>query len=426
VIEPVPVAEAVALGAAAGVAEAARAAGLVHGAGAAEHPFHVDPVPRGLAEDEWAALARGLVQRVEALEAFAADAHGPRRAVAAGVVPEAVLATSRYLEPGLPRPARYIGLAGPDVVRGADGELVVLEDNVRTPTMLGFALALRRVVHGHVPGGPDPDALEAAVLDTVRRMLRAAAPAVEDPVVAVLGDGVRSALRWELGATAALLGVPHVEPEHLRPAPGGRLRLPDGRAVDVLWRRTSEERLRDDDGRPNALGRLLLDPVRDGTVAVVNAFGAGIADDKRVFGRVEALVRFFLGEAPVLRSVPTYDAADVLDRLGELVVKPRSGSGGYGVAIRPAGAQLDRVRAAVEADPEEWIAQEVVELSTHPTVVDGALAPRHVDLRPFACWDGARVVVLPAAFTRVALEAGNMVVNASQGGGGKDTWVPAR
>ena len=416
-----------ALAAAAAVAQDAAREGIVHGAGAAEHVFHIDPVPRAFAAGEWDALARGVVQRVRALEAFAADAHGPREAVRAGVVPADVIETSRYLEPGLPTPRRWIGLAGPDIVRDGAGRLVVLEDNVRTPTMFGFALALRRIVARHVGGGPAPDALAAHVRAALWRMLRAASPA-QDPVVVVLGDGTGSALRWELGATAELLGVPLLEADALR-VRGDVLLGPDGRRIDVVWRRTSEERLRDDAGELNELGRMFLGPLQAGAVAVVNAFGAGIADDKRLFGYVEELVRFFLREEPELRSVRTYDVVRepwVLERLGDLVLKPRSGSGGYGVVIGPRAtrAELTRLRAAVEADPGEWIAQEPVALSTHPTVVDGRLEPRHVDLRPFACWDGDEVVVLPAAFTRVALERENLIVNASQGGGGKDTWVP--
>ncbi|MBE2317663.1 circularly permuted type 2 ATP-grasp protein [Solirubrobacter sp. CPCC 204708] len=398
---------------------------IVHGAGPDEHLFHVDPVPRAFAVDEWETLSRGMVQRVRALEAFAADAHGGRHAVHAGVVPADVLATSRYLEPALPVPHRYIGFAGPDVVRDGEGRLVVLEDNVRTPTMVLFALALRRLVARHVDGGPDPQALATRVRETLWRMLRAASPA-PDPNVAVLGDLGRSALRWELRATAELLGVPLLELDDVR-TERDRLIGPDGRAIDVLWRRTSEERLRDDAGELNALGRALLGPIEAGTLAVVNAFGAGIADDKRVFPYVEDVIRFFLCEEPLLRSVPTFDAASTLERAHELVLKPRSGSGGYGVCIGPHATrdQLDEVRAAVERDPGEWIAQEPVALSTHPTVVGGRLEPRHVDLRPFACWDGERHVVLPVAFTRVALERDNLIVNASQGGGGKDTWVPA-
>jgi carboxylate-amine ligase len=345
------------------------------------------------------------------------------------VVPAAVLDTNRYLTPGLPPPRRWIGMAGPDVVRGADGQLVVLEDNVRTPTLLAYALAARDLVAPRLGVQPGPVPVREAARTAMRRML-AAATDVPDPVVAVLGDGPRSAVAWEIDRLGEMVDAPVVLPAQLT-VRGEDLALPDGRRVDLLWRRTSEERLTDDDGRPDELGELLLGPLRAGTVTVVNAFGTGVADDKRTFPYVEDLVRFFLGEEPQLRSQPAYDLGDpdrcraALDRLSELVLKPRSGSGGHGVLIGPRADadQLERARAAVLAAPGEWIAQEPVALSTHPTVVDGALVPRHVDYRPYAFCVDDETIVLPGGFTRVSLTEGELVVNASQGGGGKDTWV---
>ncbi|MGY1607930.1 circularly permuted type 2 ATP-grasp protein [Geodermatophilus sp. SYSU D00700] len=414
---------------AADVARAAADLGLEHGPAGESHPFTVDPVPRVLERAEWQELAAGLTQRLRALEAFVADAHGPREAVRAGVVPAAVLDTNRHRTPGLPPPRRWIGMAGPDLVRGADGRLVVLEDNVRTPTLLAYALAARDLVAPRLGVQPGPAPVREAAVAAVRRML-AAATDVPDPVVAVLGDGPRSAVAWEIDRLGEMAGAPVVLPAQLT-LRGEDLLLPDGRRVDLLWRRTSEERLTGDDGRPNELGELLLRPLRAGTVTVVNAFGTGVADDKRTFPYVEDLVRFFLGEDPRLRSQPAYDLGDpavcreVLDRLPELVLKPRSGSGGHGVLIGPRADadRLERARAAVLADPGEWIAQEPVALSTHPTVVDGALVPRHVDYRPYAFCADDETVVLAGGFTRVSLTEGELVVNASQGGGGKDTWV---
>ncbi|MGR7027147.1 circularly permuted type 2 ATP-grasp protein [Geodermatophilus sp. URMC 62] len=367
---------------AADVARAAAGLGLQHGPAGESHPFHVDPVPRVLERAEWAELAAGLDQRLRALEALVADAHGPREAVRAGVVPAEVLDTNRHLTSGLPPPKRWIGMAGPDLVRGADGRLVVLEDNVRTPTLLAYALAARDLVAPSLGVRPGPAPVHEAARTAVRRML-ADATDVADPVVAVLGDGPRSAVAWEIDRLGEMAGAPVVLPEQLA-VRGADLLLPDGRRVDLLWRRTSEERLTGDDGRPDELGELLLGPLRAGTVTVVNAFGTGVADDKRTFPYVEDLVRFFLGEEPRLRSQPAYDLGDpaqcraALDRLPELVLKPRSGSGGHGVLIGPRAdaGQLERARAAVLAAPGEWIAQEPVALSTHPTVVDGALVPR--------------------------------------------------
>ena len=198
-----------------------------------------------------------------------------------------------------------------------------------------------------------------------------------------------------------------------------------------MYRRTDEDRLRGDDGELTELAELLLEPLRAGGVGLVNWFGNGVADDKRVYPYVDDLVRLYLGEEPHLRSVPTHDLADpaardeVLDRLGELVLKPRDGHGGTGVTFGPSAsaAVLAEARETVRADPGGWIAQDPVLLSTHPTVIDGRLVPRHVDLRPFAFCDGSDVTVAPGGLTRVALTEGSMIVNSSRQGGGKATWV---
>jgi carboxylate-amine ligase len=211
----------------------------------------------------------------------------------------------------------------------------------------------------------------------------------------------------------------------------GCLRLLDGRRVQVVYRRTNEDRLRGDDGELTPLGACLLPALRAGTVTVINGYGTGVADDKLVYPYVDALVRFYLGEEPLVPSVPTYDLAhadaraEAFERLGELVVKPRDGHGGTGVLIGPraSAAQLRAVREEIERRPDAWVAQETVALSTHPTVIDGRLEPRHIDVRPFVFYDGEHVRALPGGLTRVALEAGQLIVNSSRGGGGKDTWV---
>jgi carboxylate-amine ligase len=213
---------------------------------------------------------------------------------------------------------------------------------------------------------------------------------------------------------------------------GSRLELADGgRAVHVVYRRTDEERIREDSGALSGLGELLLEPLRAGNVRLVNCFGTGVADDKLIYPYVEAMIGFYLGESPLLGSVRTYDLGcrepreEVLERLGELVVKPRDGHGGAGVLIGPHASrgELDRAVRAISAEPQRWLAQDVVELSTHPTVIEERLEPRHVDLRPFVFTDGGRIEAVPGGLTRVAFTRGSMVVNSSRQGGGKDTRV---
>lgn len=365
--------------------------GVSHGAGAGAHLVRVDPVPRVFDGQEWDALAAGLRQRVAALEAFVADAHGERRAFAAGVVPDDLLDGCPWWEPAvaeLPPPARWIPIAGPDVVRGADGRLVVLEDNLRTPTLMALAVVLRQGLHRHLEVRARPfveplrDALLALVPDGARTV--------------ILGRDPGNAASWEIEALGRFTGWPVVGPEEIGDV-----------GADVVWRRTSEERLA-------PFGDRLRERLAAGTLQVINPFGTGVADDKRTYCYVDDLVRYFCGEEPLLPSLPSWDLATeagraaARERLGEVVLKPRFGSGGHGVVLAPTEDQLG----------PGWIAQERVAFSTHPTVVDGALEPRHVDVRPFLVGDR----VLDGGCCRFA-PRGDLAVNLSQGGGGKDVWV---
>jgi carboxylate-amine ligase len=405
------------------IATAVQRDGIVHGAGDGAHPLVVDAVPRVFAAGEWARLQAGLEQRIRALEAFAADAFGARESFAAGVVPADLLDRCPWFEEelrGLAQHGPRIAVAGPDVVRDAGGELVVLEDNVRTPTLMAFAAAARKLVVPTLPGAPPPrpfeDALRTALLDVAG-----------DGRTVILGREPGNIVWWELEQLSRLTGWPLVGFDDLADRDGQVTLCEDGSRVDVVWRRTNEDRLRGDDGRLTALGKILLGPLRNGTVRVLNALGTGVADDKRTYVYVERLVRFFCGAEPLVRSVPTLDLADdeqradALQRLDELVFKPRDGAGGDGVVLgaRASEDELAKLRSKVDADPGAWIAQEPVALSTHPTVVDGRLEPRHVDLRPFVV--GGRV--LPGGLSRFAQGAGELVVNCAQGGGGKDVWV---
>ncbi|MFL5845747.1 MAG: circularly permuted type 2 ATP-grasp protein [Solirubrobacteraceae bacterium] len=402
----------------------------------ADARFVIDPVPRVIDGAEWEPLAAGLRQRADALERFTADVYGAQEIIEAGVVPRRVLDDCAHYEPrlrGLPV-RRWITVAGLDLVRGADGRFAVLEDNTRTPSGLAYLLAAREAVSRRVmiPAGARLRDVRGLV-GVVRDALLAAAPEeIANPHAILLTDGPANAAHWEHVTLGEDVGLDAVTADQLVCA-GDRLwvREPHGRRrVDVVYRRTDQERLYAADGSPTWLSELLEAPLRAGHLAVVNAFGAGVADDKLVHAYVEQMVRFYLGEEPQLPSVRTYDLSDdatlaeVLERLDQIVIKPRAGHGGRGVVIGPHAtpAELAAVRELVVAAPADFVAQDTVLLSEHPTVADGELAPRHVDLRPFVI-SGSRRHVVPGGLTRVALEEGEMIVNSSRNGGAKDTWV---
>ncbi len=394
--------------------------GVVFHSAEGDEVFVVDPVPRVLAAGEWARVEAALAQRVRALNAFVADVYGDRRIVSEGIVPARVIEGADYFEPAMQgvRPPNdlWIGVAGLDLVRDADGRFAVLEDNVRTPSGFAYALAARRALVAHLDVAPEDcprtlDGLPQMLLGT----LRAASPGTAAARAAVLTDGEQNSAYYEHEWVAKTLGIPLLEP--------GGLDL-DG--IDVVYRRSNADRL------DSEVGELLYDRVREGRLGVVNAFGTGVADDKLTHAYVEDMIRFYEDEEPLLPSVETFDLGRpetlerALDVFDELVIKPRGGYGGVGVAVLPHADKADRerVREAVRASPEDYIAQRMVMISTHPTVIDGRLEPRHVDLRPFAFLgrDGD-VRTLPGGLTRVAFDEGSLVVNSSQNGGAKDTWV---
>jgi uncharacterized circularly permuted ATP-grasp superfamily protein len=407
-----------------------------------ERPFPLDVVPRVLAGHEWDRVAPSVAQRVRALEAFLADVYGPQKAVVDGVVPRALIVSSTHFHRAArgiqPPNGVRVHVSGIDLIRDEHGEFRVLEDNVRVPSGVSYVLSNRRAMAQTFPE------LFAAlrirpVQDYPRRLLAAltaAAPTgVDDPTVVVLTPGVYNSAYFEHALLARTMGVELVEGRDLFCA-GGRvwMRTTHGRRrVDVIYRRVDDDYLdpvvfRSD----SALGSPgIMTCARAGTVTIANAVGNGVADDKLVYTYLPDLIRYYLGEEPLIRNVDTWrleepDAlAEVLDRLDELVVKPVDGSGGKGLVVGPAAsrAELATLRTRLQEDPRGWIAQPVVQLSTVPTLVEDGLRPRHVDLRPFAVNDGEQVWVLPGGLTRVALPEGQLVVNSSQGGGSKDTWV---
>jgi uncharacterized circularly permuted ATP-grasp superfamily protein len=411
--------------------------GVVFGGEDGVHPFLVDPVPRIVTAAEWEPLERGLAQRVRALNRFIADVYGERAIVREGVLPRRVIEEADHFEPLLvgrvaPAHGAWATVAGLDLVRGADGEWAVLEDNLRTPSGLAYVLAAREGVAPGLPG--EPRHVRERARELLGAALLAAAPQGRaEPLIVLLTDGPSNSAYWEHRALAALLDIRLATLGDLEHR-GGELVLSAGdaagRRVDVVYRRTDEDRLSDERGALTAVGEALLEPWSQGRIGLANAFGTGVADDKLAQAHAEDMVRFYLGEEPLLPSVTTYDLGDpsalepALDRLEELVVKPRAGYGGDGVVLcsQVSREEVARLREAIRAAPQRFIAQETVSLSRHPTVIGDRLRPRHVDLRPFA-FSGERVEVLPGGLTRVAFDAGAMVVNSSQNGGGKDTWV---
>jgi uncharacterized circularly permuted ATP-grasp superfamily protein len=403
-------------------------------------PMTVDPVPRVIEAAEWERLEAGLLQRARALNSFVLDAYGEGRIFAAEVVPRRLLETSQGYEPrmrGLLDPeVPPATVAGMDLVRGADGELRVLEDNLRMPSGATYAIAVREAVGPALPdeavaGLRRPD----GYVDALGAAIRAAAPSHSDePVAAILSDGPAGGAWYEHERLGRELSLPVVEPSRLS-TERGRLFARIGRdrvRLDVVYRRLDEDRLSGPDGALTPLGALLLPALESGRLRLVNAIGTGLADDKLAHAYVESMVRFYLGEEPLLRSVPSYDLSDpearaaAMSRLDELVVKPRDGFGGHGVTIMPRSSETERrkVIGLVRRRPERFVAQEMVPLSTHPTVVDGAMAPRRVDLRPYVLSPATGTAsVMQGGLTRYARSAGGMVVNSSQGGGSKDTWV---
>ena len=398
--------------------------------GAGGHAFRADPVPRLLDPGEWELLADGLAQRIRALDAFVADVYAERRCVSDGVVPAHVLDATPYLEQDLtgraPLAGAWISVAGFDVVRDENGTLLVLEDNVRTPSGMAYAMAVSEAVSEVLGVEPSSGLDECA--SALRRCLEATNPEGEGALV-LLTDGEENSAYYEHRRLADEAGLELVEPDGLR-RDGDGLRLADGTPVRAAYRRTEQDGLAPRDPGVDVAG-LLLEPWRAGRVGMVNCYGTGVADDKSVYAHVDDMVRYYLHEEPRVRSVRTYDLTDAdrlqeaLDRLPELVAKPRDGAGGEGVVIGPTASadQLSATRQAMRDEPKRWIVQDVVSLSTQPTIVDGVPQPRHVDLRPFVFFDGHEVTVPRGGLTRVALEEGQMVVNSSQDGGAKATWV---
>jgi uncharacterized circularly permuted ATP-grasp superfamily protein len=414
--------------AAAEVKRRLRARGVRFGT-APDDAVHMDPVPRILTEPEWSELQAGIGQRLLTMEALVADVYGEGHVFEAGVLAREEVEASPHHEPAMrgASPRRWISFAGLDVVRCEDGRFRVIEDQLRMPSGIAYAVAMRDALRDVLGVEPPQPELSLVFGELALALRDAAPPGVDEPRMVILSEGPSAAAWWEHERLARELCAPVVALADLEQRDGRVVAWIDGRprTVDLVYLRTAEDRFRADDASPTAIGEALLGPAAAGTVAVVNAPGSGIADDKLVHGHVDELIRLYLGQEPLLPSIPSRVVYPD-DTFDELVVKPRGEMGGEGVVIwRDADRETrDRVRAEIAADAGGWIGQELVQLSVHPTVADGRLEPRHVDLRPYALLSRNGVRVLPAATSRVALERGSMVVNSAQGGGAKDTWVP--
>jgi uncharacterized circularly permuted ATP-grasp superfamily protein len=407
----------------------------------AERLIPFDTIPRIIPNTEWQELARGLRQRVTALNRFLQDIYREQEILKAGLIPaEQVLTNDAYQVAmlGLEVPhGVYSHVAGIDLVRHNDGRYYVLEDNLRTPSGVSYMLENRRMMMRLFPelfarqNVHPVEHYPALLLET----LRAAAPqSARDAVVVLLTPGPYNSAYFEHAFLAQQMGIELVEGADLFVKDGFvHMRTTSGpQRVDVIYRRIDDAFLDPLAHRADSLLGVpgLLSVYRGGNVALANAMGTGVADDKSTYPYVPEMIRFYLGEEPILQNVPTWqckrpeDLEHVLDNMRELVVKEVQSSGGYGMLVGPAAstAQLEAFRARVRADPTNYIAQPTLSLSTCPTFVAQGIAPRHVDLRPYVL-SGREVKLVPGGLTRVALEEGSLVVNSSQGGGTKDTWV---
>jgi uncharacterized circularly permuted ATP-grasp superfamily protein len=412
-------------------------------ADAQERLIPFDVIPRIISGPEWRLLETGLKQRVKAINMFIKDIYGERDILRAGIVPDDLIFRNPAFRPEMsgqrvPHDI-YVHIAGIDIVRVDADTFYVLEDNARTPSGVSYMLENREIMmrlfpelfsrHRIAPVENYPDELLAT--------LKSVAPhsAVREPNVALLTPGVFNSAYYEHSFLADKLGVELVEGRDLIVKNEiVYMRTTQGlKRVDVIYRRIDDDFIDPLTFRPDSILGLpgLMSAYQAGNVTLANAVGTGIADDKAVYSYMPQIVKFYLDEEPILKNVPTWRCREeehlayVLDHLPELVVKEVHGSGGYGMLIGPTASKIaiEQFRAKLKTAPKNFIAQPTLALSTCPTCVDAGVAPRHVDLRPFVLSGRDKVRIVPGGLTRVALKAGSLVVNSSQGGGTKDTWV---
>jgi len=409
-----------------------------------ERPFPLDLVPRVISAAEWSRLERGITQRVKALEMYLDDIYGDQEILNDDIIPRRLVTSCEHFHRQavgiVPPNGVRIHVAGIDLIRDERGNFRVLEDNLRSPSGVSYVMENRRTMARVFPNLFATHRVRA-VDDYSAHLLRAlrnsAATNEADPTVVVLTPGVANSAYFEHSLLARQMGVELVEGRDLFCRDNQvYMRTTEGeRQVDVIYRRIDDTFLDPLQFRADSVLGVagLVNAARAGNVVISSAIGNGVGDDKLVYTYVPTMIEYYLGEKPVLANVETYrcwlddEREEVLDRIDELVLKPVEGSGGYGIVFGPEASEkeLGAVGKKIRDDPRSWIAQPMMELSTVPTQVESSLAPRYVDLRPFAVNDGNDVWVLPGGLTRVALVEGSRVVNSSQGGGSKDTWVLA-
>ncbi len=401
-------------------------------------PF--DPIPRILSSKEWARLSAGAIQRVRALNAFLKDIYHEQEIIRAGIMPNSILTNEMYRPEmqGVHVPNDiYAHIAGIDIVRTSEDNFYVLEDNLRTPSGVSYMLENRKMMMRLFPelfrqySIAPVEHYPQVLLNNLRSV---AQPDVQDPTVVLLTPGAYNSAYFEHAFLAQQMGIELVEGRDLFVKDDAVwMRTTGGpKRVDVIYRRIDDDFIDPLSFRKDSMLGVpgLMSVYRNGGVTLANAVGAGVADDKATYTYVPDMVKFYLGEEPILSNVPTYklaieeDLKYVLANLESLVVKEVQGSGGYGMLIGPSASkqQLADFKAKIIADPGNYIAQPTLALSTCPTLVNQGIAPRHVDLRPFVL-SGETVTLVPGALCRVALRKGSLVVNSSQGGGTKDTWI---
>jgi uncharacterized circularly permuted ATP-grasp superfamily protein len=410
----------------------------------AERIFPFDIVPRIVAASDWSFIERGLKQRVQTLNCFIDDIYHDQKIIGSGLVPADLIESAKgYLKPCLglsPPQGVWCHINGTDLVRDRDGQLYVLEDNLRCPSGVSYVLENRQVLKRTFPQVFEASRVRP-VDDYPSRLLAVlqdlAPVGYGTPTVIVLTPGMYNSAYFEHAFLAQQMGVELVEGRDLVVDNGYvMMRTTKGRQrVDVIYRRIDDDFLDPQTFNPTSLLGIagLMDVYRAGRVALANAPGTGVADDKALYAYVPQMIHFYLGEDMILPNVPTYVCRDdtqrqyVLEHLHELVVKSVNESGGYGMLVGPYASKTEREQfaAAIRANPRQYIAQPTLGLSRAPIIVDEHLEGRHVDLRPYILYGSGEPYVLPGGLTRVALRKGSLVVNSSQGGGSKDTWVLA-